>query len=520
MSVCETKLQEKTSACLLCNRPSCDEAGTGITPGRVIRALRFENMTGAMKLISGKEDVYMEQADKCMAACRKGIYDNPVDIKGIIEVLKERAGGIDVTAFKDGAGTGVKTSEGESGDVCTGADLSVEFLGVKFENPFLLSSSVVGSNYEMVARAFDMGWAGVAFKTIGFFVPDEVSPRFATLKKEGNPFVGFKNLEQISDHSLEENLAFFRQLKKDYPTKIIIASIMGRTEEEWTKLAALCEEAGADMIECNFSWPQMVGEGLGCEVGINNELVETYTRAVRKGTKLPVLAKMTPNITKMEEPAKAALRGGADGIAAINTIKSIMNVNFETYATAPSVAGRSSVSGYSGKAVKPIALRFIHDLKKDPELKDVPVSGMGGIETWKDAAEFIALGCGTVQVTTAVMQYGYRIIEDMIEGLNDYMISHGIAHVSDLMGRALETIVAADDLNRSTIQFPAFNRKECVGCGRCYLACMDGGHQAIRQDEETGKPILIGKKCVGCQLCVLTCPLGAIRPGTRVDKKR
>lgn len=499
MSYADKKLKEKTSACLLCNNPLCDKAGD-LEYGKLIKAVRFDNLSGAYKLIDGKEQLYMDGAKQAMTNCRKGQKDTPVDIEGIINALAEKN---EKPAFSKKK-----------------ADLSIEFCGVKCENPFFLSSSVVGSNYEMVAKAFDMGWAGVAFKTIGFFVPDEVSPRFATLEKEDNPFVGFKNLEQISDHTLEENLDYFRRLKKDYPTKVIIASIMGANEEEWTKLASLCEEAGADIIECNFSCPQMVGEGLGSEVGINNEMVERYTKATKRGTKLPVLAKMTPNITNMVEPAKASVRAGANGIAAINTIKSIVNVDLDTFATAPTISGKSAIGGYSGKAVKPIALRFINDMKKDESLKNLPISGMGGIETWKDAAEFIALGCETIQVTTAVMQYGYRIIDDMIEGFSDYMISHGIEHVKDMVGISLKTIVSADDLDRATIEYPKFDREKCVGCGRCYLSCRDGGHQAICQDEKTEKPVMDPNKCVGCQLCILTCPMSAISKGTRVNKNR
>lgn len=498
MSYTDRKLKEKSAACLLCNKPTCSCVG-GLDYGKLIKAVRFDNLSGAYKIIDGKEQDFLKYAPEAMKACRKGKKDRPVDIEGLVEALIEKK---DRPAF-----FGKK------------ADLSIDFCGIHCENPFFLSSSVVGSNYDMVARAFDMGWAGVAFKTIGFFVPDEVSPRFATLEKEDNPFIGFKNLEQISDHTLEENLEYFRQLKKDYPTKVIIASIMGANEEEWTKLARLCEEAGADIIECNFSCPQMVGEGLGSEVGINNELVELYTSATRKGTKLPILAKMTPNITNMVEPAKASALGGASGIAAINTIKSIVNVDLDSFVTAPDVAGKSAVGGYSGKAVKPIALRFIHDMKKNETLRDVPISGMGGIETWRDAAEFIALGCETVQVTTAVMQYGYRIIEDMIQGLSDYMISHRILHVRDMVGRALPTIVPADVIDRKTIEYPKFDRDACIGCGRCYLSCRDGGHQAISQSEEDGKPTLIPKKCVGCQLCVLTCPMKAISRGLRINKK-
>ena len=227
-----------------------------------------------------------------------------------------------------------------------------------------------------------MGWAGVVYKTIGFLKPEEVSPRFDAIGKEGTPFVGFKNLEQISDHSLEENLEVFRRLKKNYPNKVIVSSIMGQSTAEWTELARLSEEAGADIIECNFSCPHMTGHGLGSDVGQNPDLVAEYTAAVKRGTKLPVLAKMTPNIGNMEIPAMAAVKAGADGIAAINTIKSVIGFDVENMQPLMPFDGKNSVSGYSGKAVKPIALRFINALVKCDKLKGVPISGMGGIETW------------------------------------------------------------------------------------------------------------------------------------------
>lgn len=487
-------INQETARCLLCKDGCCSRAcPAGLKPDAVIRSLRFENYVGAASKIPSELPCTDCREKACEKACLLGRADKHVRIKKLMKLAK----GLE------------KEAPGK-------VDLSVTFCGIRCENPFFLSSSVVGSNYEMTAKAFEMGWAGVAFKTIGMFVPEEVSPRFDRLGKENNPFIGFKNIEQISDHTLIENLGYLKRLKKDYPTKVIIASVMGRTEEEWEKLAALTEEAGADIIECNFSCPHMSGNGLGSDVGTEPDLVARYTKAVKRGTSLPVLAKMTPNITNMELPARAAVEAGADGLAAINTIKSILNVDLDTFSSGPDVAGRSAVGGYSGKAVKPVALRFIQELKMAPGLENIPISGMGGIETWKDAAEFISLGCGTVQVTTAVMQYGYRIIDDLTDGLSSYLAWEGFSSAEELMGRALPNIVPAEELDRHSICYPKFQREVCVGCGRCSISCSDGGHQAVRMNDKTGKPVLDAGKCVGCHLCAVVCPVHAIVPGKRV----
>lgn len=495
MSFSRISCIEETSRCLLCHEPACTAAciakDSGVCPDRFIRAFRFDNEKGAAEFVG---NCSLCEAP-CMSACTRAKIDRAVDIKGIAGYI------------------GKKLPEKPK------ADLSLEFCGVKCENPFLLSSSVIASSYEMCAKALDMGWAGVVYKTIGFAKMNEVSPRFDILNKEATPYIGFKNLEQISDHPLEENLAILKRLKENYPDKVIISSIMGENEEEWTELARLSEEAGVDIIECNFSCPQMSTHSMGSDVGTNPELVSRYTAAVRKGTKLPVLAKMTPNITNMEIPAIAAMDSGATGIAAINTVKSIINIDLDGFVPTPNINGKSAVGGYSGKAIKPIALRFISDMKHCDKIKAAPISGMGGIETWRDALEFLLLGCENLQITTSVMQYGYRIIDDLTDGLARWLDSAGYNSVSEIIGLSLDNMVDAGSLDRDSVVYPVFNKDKCIGCGRCYITCYDAGHQAVIWDSETKTPRMDGKKCVGCHLCMTTCAAGAIGKTKRVPKK-
>ena len=495
-------LKESSSSCLLCSGKNCSAAcKKGVDAAKILYSLRFENNCGACSTARKNTACLSCSSKECELACLKGKITRPVPIQKTVSALLSLPE--DSPELKDG-------SVNENYDEIF---LDTLFCGVRCENPFFLSSSVVASNYEMIAKAFDEGWAGVAFKTIGAFVPEEVSPRFATLKKENDGFVGFKNIEQISDHTLEENLDYIRRLKAEYPTKVIIASIMGRNEKEWENLASLVQKAGADIIECNFSCPHMAPHGLGSDVGQNPQLVAQYVKAVRRSSTIPILAKMTPNVGNMEEPAIAAVNAGADGLAAINTIKSIMNVDLDSFVSQPQVGTYTSVGGYSGKAIKPIALRFINDIRKCIETRAIPVSGMGGIESWRDAAEFISMGCGTIQVTTAVMQYGYGIIHDMIDGIKRYLAKYGYNSIQQIVGQALPKIIPTDLLDRRTRQFPKFIRDKCVGCGRCITSCYDGGHQALDMGKN-GKPVL-NKNCVGCQLCLLVCPAQAITAGTR-----
>jgi dihydropyrimidine dehydrogenase (NAD+) subunit PreA len=359
----------------------------------------------------------------------------------------------------------------------------------------------------MVANAFEAGWAGVAYKTLCYMDIHEASPRFSAIKDENGVIQGFKNIEQLSQHSVEEECEIFRKLKKNYPNKFLLVSVMGRTEEEWIKIAKAVEEAGADAIELNFSCPNMVEEGTGSDVGQIPELVERFTRAVKNAVKIPVIAKLTPNVDIISPAAEAAIRGGADGLAAINTIKSvILDDNMKV-----------AIGGYSGNAVKPIALRFVVEIKQNEKVKKHFLSGMGGIESWEDALDFLELGCDNLQVTTAIMQYGYRIIDDLKSGLALYLKRQNKT-VKDIIGSRINDVIDVEKMERDIAIFPKFLRNKCDGCGRCYISCMDGGHQAIKFGDDR-KPVLDGNKCVGCHLCKLVCPNGAIVSSGKAVKK-
>ncbi len=480
--------------CALCCDAPCSKACGRLDTASLLRSIWFDNEKAAASRLPA-EDLCVGCPAPCETAC---VRPGQVPIRGLLRRLREEVRPeleIDPPGDQDRLRT----------DLC----------GIPLENPFLLSSSVVGSSYDMCARAFEAGWAGVAFKTICSFEIHEASPRFSAITGDNGSIIGFKNIEQLSDHSVAENMAVFRRLKQNYPSKFILASIMGQNDAEWEELARLCEENGADAIELNFSCPNMADGGLGSDIGQVPELVERFTAAARRGTRIPILAKLTPNVASMSPAAEAAKRGGADGIAAINTIKSIIGVNPHTYISAPAVHGMSAVGGYSGCAVKPIALRFIAELAQNPALDGLHLSAMGGVETWLDALEFILLGAASIQVTTAVMQYGYRIIDDLKAGLNLYLAEKGFRNPAEARGLGLSSVSDTTDvLERDTVLFPKFQRDKCIGCGRCVISCADGGHQAIRLDE-TRRPVLNGKKCVGCHLCLLVCPQRAISPSRK-----
>ena len=487
-------IYEEASRCLLCEDAPCTRACATGDPARAIRAIRFDNHKPALRWVNDCTDEDLERAEQ--ACIHPG---GPVRIK-------EMVGCIDPDDVDDSHYP----------------DLRITFCGIPCENPFFLASSAVCTNYEMVARAFDAGWAGVFYKTICLQEIREVSPRFDAKHSNGihGDFYGFRNMEQLSENPVEMDFDILRRLKQDYPSKVVIASIMGQTEEEWMRLARMAEEAGCDAVELNFSCPQMKHKGMGSDVGQSPELVKTYTACVKSAVKIPVIPKMTPNITHIAEPAAACVEAGADAISAINTIKSV------TMTAEAEVAGQRTISGYSGRAVRPIALRHILELaqmRSNSQFSTLnsqfELSGIGGIETWRDALEFIQLGCSNVQVCTAVMQYGYRIIDDLTLGLQRYMAKRGITQLQQLVGEQLPKFLNPDHLDRETIVYPKIDRERCIGCGRCYVSCMDGGHQAIAFDADTRQPRIVGTKCVGCHLCRLVCPTGAIGVTKRIKKK-
>jgi len=485
--------------CVMCADAPCSAACKQLDPAGLLRSIWFENEQVAVGRLPDANPCLT-----CRAPCeRHCVRPSEVPIRELINRLYYQVKPVCETALP-----------------ADESRLRSEICGIPLENPFLLASSVISSTYDMCARAFEAGWAGISFKTICTLDIREVSPRFSALSGSDGTIIGFKNVEQLSDQSVETNMDIIRRLKKKYPSKFILASIMGKDEAEWGELARLCEENGADAVELNFSCPNMAESGLGSDIGQVPELVERFTRSAKKACKIPVLAKLTPNVAEMSSAAEAAKRGGADGISAINTIKSVMDLNVHTYVAAPAVRGRSAFGGYSGSAVRPIALRFISELGQNPALKGMHISGMGGIETWNDALEFILLGSGSVQVATAVMQYGYRIIDDLKAGLNLYLTEKGFSSVKEVIGLGLDSLSSTtEDLDRDSIVYPAIDPARCIGCGRCTISCADGGHSALKLDENR-RPVLNGRKCVGCHLCRLVCPQGAITPGVKRVRKR
>ena len=396
-------------------------------------------------------------------------------------------------------------------------DLSTNLAGIKSPNPFWLSSGPITNTAFQVANAFDAGWGGAVWKTVGEPIIN-VSSRLGGIDYNRHKLVGLNNIELISDRPIEDNLREIADLKKRYPNHAIIVSLMAETKKDaWQELTKRCQDTGADGIELNFSCPHGMHErGMGAAVGQDPEYTEMVTSWVKNVATIPVLVKLTPNITDIRQPARAAKRGGADGLALINTISSIVGVDLDTFEPIPSVNGQGTHGGYCGPAVKPIALNMVSTLAADPEL-GLPISGIGGIETWRDCAEFILMGAAGIQVQTGVMHWGFRLVEDMIDGLTNYMEDKGFRSIQEMVGRSVPRLTDWGKLDLNYQVKSSINKETCIGCQVCYIACRDGGHDAIRLQDGTRVPFVDEEKCVGCRLCYLACPIDNVISMVRRD---
>ena len=392
------------------------------------------------------------------------------------------------------------------------ADLRNNFVGIKSPNPFWLASAPPTDKAYNVERAFKAGWGGVVWKTLGEdpAVVNVNGPRYGAIWGADRRLLGFNNIELITDRPLQVNLQEIKQVKMNWPDRALVVSIMVPCDESsWKSILPLVEETGADGIELNFGCPHGMSErGMGAAVGQVPEYVEMVVRWCKQYSRMPVITKLTPNITDIRKPARGAKQGGTDAVSLINTINSITSVNLDTFSPEPSIDGRGSHGGYCGPAVKPIALSMVSEIARDPETFGLPISGIGGITTWRDAAEFMALGAGNVQVCTAAMTYGFKIVEEMISGLSGWMDEKGFATIEDFTGRAVRNVSDWQYLNLNYVTKAKIDQDLCISCGRCHIACEDTSHQAIMKEKDGVRHFeVMDDECVGCNLCVNVCPV-------------
>ncbi|HEY9181266.1 MAG TPA: NAD-dependent dihydropyrimidine dehydrogenase subunit PreA [Candidatus Baltobacteraceae bacterium] len=389
------------------------------------------------------------------------------------------------------------------------ANLSSNLAGIKSPNPFWLASAPPTNSGYQVMRAFEAGWGGAVWKTLGTPIVN-VTSRFAGLNYKQNKMVAMNNIELITDRPLDENLREIVECKRAFPDRAIVASLMEVCEQQaWHELVKRVQEVDIDGFELNFGCPHGMSErGMGSAVGQHADLIAQVTEWVKEVARVPVIVKLTPNVTDIRWAARGAAQGGADAVSMINTINSIMGVDLETFNPVPHVDGKSSHGGYCGPAVKPIALNMVNDCARDPQV-GIPISGIGGIETWSDAAEFLVLGATTVQVCTAVMHHGFRIVDDLIEGLSNYLDSRGMGSVSELVGAGKDRITTWENLNLNYKVVARIDQDTCIRCNKCYIACEDAAHQCIDRIAQNGSAMLVvdEEHCVGCNLCQMVCPV-------------
>jgi dihydropyrimidine dehydrogenase (NAD+) subunit PreA len=392
------------------------------------------------------------------------------------------------------------------------ADLTAFFAGIRSPNPFWLASAPPTDKAYNVNRAFEAGWGGVVWKTLGEDPPivNVSGPRYGALLGTARNLIGMNNIELITDRPLDVNLREIREVKRDWPDRALVVSLMVPCEETaWKRILPMVEDTGADAVELNFGCPHGMSErGMGSAVGQVPEYVEMVVRWCKENTRLPVIVKLTPNVTSILGPARAARRGGADAVSLINTVSAIMSVDLDLMSPSPSVAGRGAHGGYCGPAVKPIALRMLGEIARDTECRGLPLSGIGGIGTWRDAAEFMALGAGTVQVCTAAMVYGFKVVEDMIDGLANWMDGKGYRTLPEFIGKAVPNFLDWEQLDLNYTVKARIDQTLCIQCGRCHIVCEDTAHQAISREKDGKRHFeVIDAECVGCNLCVNVCPV-------------
>ena len=391
-------------------------------------------------------------------------------------------------------------------------DLSSEFLGIRSPNPFWLASAPPTDKEVNVVRAFEAGWGGVVWKTLGEdpHIVNVNGPRYGAIYSSDRKLIGLNNIELITDRPLQTNLDEIKRVKRDWPDRAMIVSLMVPCEESnWKNIVKKVEDTGADGLELNFGCPHGMSErGMGAAVGQVPEYIQMVTAWCKQYSSLPVIVKLTPNITDIRLPARAALAGGADAVSLINTISSIIGVNLNTMSPEPSIDGWGSHGGYCGPAVKPIAMNMVAEIARDSETANLPISGIGGITTWRDAAEFMSLGAQNVQVCTAAMTYGFKIIDELTTGLAAWMEQAGYNKLDDFIGRATPNVKDWQNLNLNYIAKAKIDQDSCISCGRCHIVCEDTSHQAITSTVNgTRRFEVIDEECVGCNLCVSVCPV-------------
>lgn len=386
--------------------------------------------------------------------------------------------------------------------------LDVDFAGIQFINPFLLSSAPPTATGEMIERAFEEGWGGAVIKTLAYDLKQvqNVQPRIHSVKKNGE-IIGFSNIELGSPKPIESWLKDISRIKKNYPRHIIFASLLhteGLVKDQWVEVAKACEEANADGVELNFSCTHGMAESRGgAAIGGSVTLIREVLSWLRDEIRIPIMAKMPAMVENLPEKARVAKESGANAISAINTISCLSEVDVYTFTPYPQVDGESAYSGLSGPAIKPIGLRCVAQIASNV---DSPISGIGGVTTWEDAVQYFLVGASTVQVCSAVMHHGYRIIRDLTQGLQDYMSKMEFNRVQDLVGLALPRIKKHNALSRDYRVVSQIDQEICVGCRLCYIACQDSGYGAIEFPGDK-KPEVDQDKCDGCGLCSQICPV-------------